>query len=332
MLIVTNTERFPPAWSSSGVTGNTVHAGSAKEFFRHRGAGTVWMVDCHPPLLQELVLATLFWKDRPPIITFDLVLREPMRLQDRLLLPIKKSILARVDHHIHVFRDLGGYERVFGIGPDRSSFVPFKVNLTERHALSANPEGSYVLCFGRSLRDFDTFFDAVEQLPFPAAIARPNPSELRAHGARFSRSLDLLPKNVEILDDDGTEAAQIRLLGDAKLVVLPILKHSIAASGISICLNAMALGKCVIASEGPGVSDLFATEVLTFPPENAAALRNLIRRTWEDDQLRLRTAEAGRQYASWVGGETELYNRIIDCIVRWQLSRPQQPTYDSLRN
>lgn len=169
--------------------------------------------------------------------------------------------------------------------------------------------------------DFDTFFDAIEQSGYPAAIAQPNFVSLREHGARFSRPLDELPPNVRLLPDDFSSEAQKSILRRARIVVLPILKSSLVASGISTCLNAMLAGKCVIGTEGPGTSDIFKGEILTAPPENASALASVIRLAWENDELRRRTAEAGQRYARALGGESELYQRIIDDIDGWaQLS------------
>ena len=90
-----------------------------------------------------------------------------------------------------------------------------------------------------------------------------------------------------------SEASQVRLLRGARLVVLPMLRDRIRAAGISTYLNAMLLGKCVIISEGPGVSDVLSPEQAIFvPPEDPAALAGAIARAWEDRELRERTARA----------------------------------------
>ncbi len=184
--------------------------------------------------------------------------------------------------------------------------------------LAEQPDGEYVLCFGRSMRDYDTFLEAMEKVPYPGVVGKLDMAGLRAHQARFTRPRDRMPPNVRFIeDDDGSEAAQIRILGNAKIVVLPILKGSLVASGISTCLNAMRLGKCVIGSEGPGMSDIFGDEIISVPPEDPGALAAAIGRAWEDDDLRLRTGRAGRIYALKAGGEPELYQRIIDCTVMW---------------
>lgn len=314
MLIVHNFRAFPEKWKTASQQGTSVHAGQkADAFLEHRrNPEAVFVVNGNVALVMELA-ARMFAGARRPLIAVDLVLREPEDIAARLELPLKKALLHRVDRFIHYFRDLRGLTRVYGIGPEHSSYVPFKVNLADRHALSPEPEGKYALCFGRSMRDFDTFLEAMERLPdIPGAITRPDPQVFAKHHARFTRPISAIPANVCVLEDDRTEESEIRILRNAKLVVLPILARSLVASGISTCLNAMFLGKCVIGSEGPGMSDIFTSEILTFPPENAQRMAETIRRAWDDSDLRQSTAEAGRRFALQAGAEPELYQRIID--------------------
>lgn len=321
MVIVNNFHEFPEEWKSgTDEQGRSVPASTAQDFIRLAALypEAVMLVNCNPRLTLELGAAKLLRRISAPLVSADLVLRAPSTSGEKALLALKKPLLRQVDLFIHYFRDYKRFADAFGIAQNRHDFVPFKVNLTQRHTdLTARPEGNYVLCFGRSLRDFDTFFSAMERLPFPGAIAKVDPEQLRAHHARFTRSHDSLPGNVRILEDDGSEEAQIRILGGAKLVVLPILKASLVASGISTCLNAMQLGKCVIGSDGPGMSDIFGQEIIAVPPEEPEALAAAIRRAWEDDDLRLRTAQAGRAYALKAGGEQDLYQRMIDRILLW---------------
>jgi glycosyltransferase involved in cell wall biosynthesis len=325
MLIVTNTRSFPQRWTaSSGEEGQSAVAQSLWQLLSYgRRRDAVFVINCDPALVLRLAaLFTLVPFLRRPLISVDLVLRRPRGKLQTAVARIKKFLFSRVDHHIHYFKDLSDYREIYGIGPERSSFVPFKPNIRHRQNLRPQPDGEYVLCLGRSMRDYDTFFEAVEQLPYAAAIPDPDLAKLRANGARFSRDLDRLPKNVRRLADDGSEEAQVRILNGARLVVLPIVKVSLLA-GISIALNAMLLGKCVIGSEGPGISDVFSEELLTVPPEDPGALAGVIKSAWTDDGLRLKTAAAGYRYALSLGGEAELYQRIIDQVVGWSRQGPR---------
>ena len=323
MLILTNIDGFPSDWcAANGQAGTSRVARTFSEFHNHLGEATLIIIDGNPQLVLDLCRYFFLHPGRRrPLVSVDIVLRAPAPgMGPALKTLVKRLLLTRVDHFIHYFKDLRGYSRYFGITPERSSFVPFKPNLRSRHDALPHADGRYVLCFGRSLRDYDTFLRAAELFDHPAAIPTPNFAQLTRHGSRFTRSLDDLPPNVEVLPDHGDEDSQIRILEGAHLVVLPILKSSLM-SGISTYLNAMMFGKCVIMSEGPGGSDVLTDEALFVPPEDPAALAAMIRRCWEDDQLRHRTAERGHAYAMSLGGEPQFYQRIIDQAVGWMAAQ-----------
>ena len=324
MIILTNFARFPLRWrAADGTAGESRIFASADEFLNAAGQQpeAILLTNCDPALTFRLA-RRLWFRKRPALVAVDLVLRRPRSLRGGLLISWKRLLLRRVDHFIHYFSDVRGYEKTFGIGPDRSSFIPFKANLYDRDVQIESWEGEYVLCAGRTLRDYDSFFDAMESLPYPAVISRPNFELMREHGARFSRRLEDLPNNVRVVDDDGSDQAMANLLRGAKMVVVPILRESMAASGCSTCLNAMLFAKPVIGTEGPGFSDIFHNgEVLCVPPEDAAALREAIRRMWEDVELRDRIAAAGHQYGLMAGGEQQLFQRVIDRVVEWGRGR-----------
>jgi glycosyltransferase involved in cell wall biosynthesis len=325
VLLITNIERFPLTWtSSSGDSGTSVFANSTSEFMQYCDhSNTIFVVDCDPQLSFELASA-LWFRRRPELVSVDLVLRRAHNLKNSIRLIGKRILLRRFDHYIHYFRDLSAYSRVYGITAEKSSFVPFKANLDLIEPLPPDGNGTYVLCFGQSMRDFDTFFEAIEAVGYPAAIPEPDFVLLRKHGSRFTRPMNKLPANVIILRDDKSGNAQKQMIRDARLVVLPILKTSMVASGIGTSLNSMLAGKCVIGTVGPGMSDIFTNEMLLVPPENPQALASMIRKAWEDGELRRRTAEAGQRLAKSLGGEQELYQRIIDAIVGWAHKRSDE--------
>jgi hypothetical protein len=70
-----------------------------------------------------------------------------------------------VDRHILYFTDLTGYQKWFGVDPAKCAYVPFKVNIPFPESIERYSQGEYVLCFGRSQRDWETFFGAMRQLP-----------------------------------------------------------------------------------------------------------------------------------------------------------------------
>jgi glycosyltransferase involved in cell wall biosynthesis len=308
---------------STGESGTAKIATTAEDILRDCDRADLILIDGDPDLVLKLATAFLLkpWK-RKPIIAVDLVLRRPQRSRSGFVgAAVKRLLYSRVDHYIHYFKDLREYDRYFGIGPERSSFVDFKPNIRYRHEVEPNPDGEYVLCFGRSMRDYDTFFDAMEQLPWPGAVPEPNFPALAKHGSRFSRPLDRLPKNVRLLKDDGSTDALVKVIGDARVVVLPILKESLLA-GVGTYLNAMYMKKCVIISDGAGSSDVLSPKQAMFvPPEDARALAEAIDRAWKNDKLRNELAEEGYRYAASLGGEPELRQRILENALAWMRSR-----------
>jgi glycosyltransferase involved in cell wall biosynthesis len=323
MRILTNIAAFPREWRTEGrVTGTARTANTLDEFTRQLDDVDLLLINGNPDLVLGLCRHFVTRpRRRRPLICVDIVLRAPAPgLVPAAKTFVKRLLLSRVDHFVHYFKDLRGYARYFGITPQRSSFVPFKPNLRYRHEGVPRADGRYVLCFGRSLRDYDTFFRAAELFPYPAAIPRPDFVELARHGSRFTRRIEDLPPNVELLDDDGGQDALIRILEGAHIVVLPIIKESIL-SGISTYLNSMLLGKCVIMSEGPGGPDVLTDQALFVPPEDPPALAAMVRRVWEDDRLRHDTAAKGHAYAMSLGGEPELYQRILEQSIGWMQSQ-----------
>jgi glycosyltransferase involved in cell wall biosynthesis len=222
-----------------------------------------------------------------------------------------------VDHFIHYFRDWAGYEKYFGIGRDRNSYVPFKTDIRGRFPYIANPDGEYVLCFGRSERDFDTFIKAMTTLPYPAVIPNPNFSLLSQHSSRFTVSLSSLPANVTIIENQESIEGALEMVAKAHVVALPLVGNRISASGIGTYLTAMLLGKCVIITEGPGSSDVLSEEALFVPAEDPYALAAMIQRVWEDRTLREKTAAAGQAYVERCGTSADLYQRVVEVILEF---------------
>lgn len=321
MLILTNFERFPAEWSSStGQSGRGEIARTFSDFAKSAKHADLLLINCDVAIALRLgALFLLFpWK-RKPIVAVDFVLRQPKKSGAALWL--KRILLGRIDLFVHYFNDIRGYEKYFGISPQRSVFVPFKPNIRYRFDVTPDSEGQYILCLGRSMRDYDTFFTAVERLPWPAAIPAPDFEQMAKHEARFTRRMDQLPANVTVLEDDGSSESMFRILERARLVVLPILKSSLCASGVSTYLNAMLMRKCVVLTDGPGASDVLTDQALICPSEDVDALASLIRRAWEDNDLRNGTADAGYRYALSLGGEPELRQRVIDVVLRYFQAR-----------
>lgn len=318
MRILTNLERFPSQWRvPTGEAGTSSFAANFKDLLPQTPEADLILINGELPTVYRLCLHYLKSPGaRKPIVAIDSVLRRPEGFSQRLVAIGKKLLLTRVDHFINYFTKCEGYAKYYGISPERSTFVHFKPNIRYRYNPETNREGDYILCFGKSRRDYDTFFRAAAKIPYNCAILQPDFSELHKHGSRFTLSLQQLPPNVKVLPDDGSEQSMIRALEGAKAIALPIVKESMLA-GISVYLNAMFLHKCVIISEGPGISDVLTDEALVVPTADVDALARTMRLAWEDDSLRTRTAEKGYRHSLSLGGEPELYQRVLEATISW---------------
>jgi glycosyltransferase involved in cell wall biosynthesis len=291
-------------------------AGAAWHIFRESSAYDVLLLDDNPPYLARLCLLRWLWPfGCCRLVSVDIMFVRPATWAQRLNAWAWRLLLRRVDHFVHFFKDLDGYRRYFGVGPDRSTFVPFKVNgwakIPPAEELSSN--GEYVLIGGRSLRDLDTFATAMRQVPYPGVLLYYDLRLMRDNGTALPQGL---PANVRAVEDDGSMESWLAHLRRARLVVLALLPGAIRAIGVSACLNAMALKKCVVISDGPTTRGVITDEALVVPPADPAALAAAIRRGWEDDALRERTAAAGRGYAEKAGGEERLLRDLVRVCAR----------------
>jgi glycosyltransferase involved in cell wall biosynthesis len=290
-----------------------IRAVGIQEFLKALPGADAIVVNGTLSVIFRLVLYFLIfpWK-RKPIVAVDVVLRTAQSPKQKTALILKRWLLSRVDHFIHYFKDLRGYELHYGIGPDRSAYVPFKVNIWNTGPASLPVEETYVYTMGISQRDYGTFIEAISRLSYAAAIPEFSFWKFENRTADFSWRPDNLPANLELLADTGSDEDLVHNLARAKVVVIPTLKSSLCASGISTYLDAMYLGKCVIMSEGPGASELLGSgQAILVTPEDPDALRSAIQEAWENQKLRERVAAAGQRYALSLGGEKELLERVF---------------------
>src|SRR5438093_9915608 len=132
---------------------------------------------------------------------------------------------------------------------------------------------------------------------------------MKPHGSTM-RGL-IVPPNVEIIRRDSDQPFFLECMARATLVVIPLMDDSLTQAGISVYIQAMALGKCVVISSGVGVSDVLTDQAVLVRPGDASELRNAIVRLWNDDRLRGQYAERARRYAIPLGGEDELYRSVL---------------------
>ncbi|MFN2454915.1 MAG: glycosyltransferase [Pyrinomonadaceae bacterium] len=265
---------------------------------------------------EKLALACLLrWllpMVRFKLVSVDLILRTPKTTTACLKALIKRILFLRVDRFILYFKDIRGYERHYGITPKRAAYIPFKVNGWEN--ISSWPDksadGDYVLCAGRTLRDIETFVEAMRRVNCPGVLLQQKRELLAAHGT--SAWSGELPPNLKLIVDEGDRLEDyLNFIAKARLMVIPRFRDDIAPTGISTYLVAMALNKCVIISEGPGANDVLTDQAVIIPTGEAGALAQQIELLWNDQALRSDIAARGNRYAHALEGEQRLFSDIL---------------------
>ena len=253
-------------------------------------------------LLMSLIKAV--YGERITTFVFDLVMREPGSVRERIVARIKRRLLRSVDVFIFIHRDTSGYERVYGISREKCVYIPFKANNFDLAQSIAPGDDGYALSLGTSQRDYDLLFDAVRDLPIQLKIVAPK-ARVSTHGARMG--LAELPINVERIDRPVDRTEWNFLIARSRFVVIPILPGVLQPAGISVYLEAMILGKPVIITRGASTEQILdGSLAVLVPPGDREALRTAIVRLWSDPGLRATLSENGKKYAQSLGNNDRL--------------------------
>ena len=159
------------------------------------------------------------------------------------------------------------------VPPERFRFVPWHTNVLEpRFANAVEP---YFFAAGRTGRDWTTLAEAVRGLGAPVTVVC---------SAGDTAKVDF-PDNVTVLTD--IPYARYRtLLEGAKAVIVPLEQHTYS-SGQVVILEAMALGKAVVAARVLGTEDYIEDGIdgILVEPGNAASLRSAVTRLATSQEL-----------------------------------------------
>lgn len=137
--------------------------------------------------------------------------------------------------------EIDSISKRFLIPKEKTIYVPMHTNILEPR-LSEKGEG-FILSAGFTHRDYKCLIKAADKIPARILI-------ICGQNETFPQNP---PSNVEIRRDCSRDD-YMDMLGRCSLVVLP-LKRTSRSTGQVVLLEAMALGKPVIASRAPGVLD-----------------------------------------------------------------------------
>lgn len=201
-------------------------------------------------------------------------------LKERLFRAVAAHALGVLVNSRH---EAGQQAGRLGLPAERVRFVPLNAN-----PVPADPPPTrepFIVAAGRSWRDYPTLLAALAGQPVPAHLfvgADDLPDAKASPGLTIHREAGR-----EIYLD------HLRRCAFAVVPLLPVER----ATGQVVLLEAMALGKAVIATRAPGTVDYLEDGVtgLFVGPGDAPALRNAIRSLWEDPARAARLGDAARR-------------------------------------
>lgn len=185
----------------------------------------------------------------------------------RLMDPVVSS------YGVYTVAETRDFAARWGVSPAKLRFTPYYYNLTDEQ-LAWEPKpyvpGGTVFAGGNSLRDYPTLVEAARGLSVPVRIA----TTKDVPGPAAPEHVTIAP----MAHDDF-----MRAMYEAAVNVVPMLPGLERCAGLETFVTAMAMGKCVIISDTPGVRDYVEHERngLIVPAGNAGALREAIR--WATD-------------------------------------------------
>jgi hypothetical protein len=212
--------------------------------------------------LFGLTRTLLRWK-KPRHIVLELMLDES---RDSIMWKIKNYIqricFASVEVVFVSARDeIRTYAKRLGLPEERIKFLPFHTNVVNPKITEGT--GGYIFSAGKTGRDYATLAAAVEGLKVKVIVVS---DRHLVDGIHF-------PPNVEVYIDIPYDR-YLDLLEDCSMVVVP-LKRLVKSTGQVVFLEAMALGKPVVATAATGTVDYIEHGVtgILVPPEDIDALR-----------------------------------------------------------
>ena len=300
--------------------------------WRARNADAV-LLNC--AVTDALVLSGMLrlLRARCAVVVSDPVMNVPYGKAAGLRAMLKRWLFQRVDLFLVHQVDLAEYSRLYGITAERSRYVPFKVNLLDIISRLDREEGDYIFSCGVTNRDWATLGAATRDLPYRVLVSMQDLEHLQRMGAvAVPPRREDFGTNATFVENGADPREWLTLAARSRCVVLPVTADAINPSGVSTYLSLMALGKCVILSDGPASRGILVDEAVIVSPADPRALRAQIERVWNDDLHRRATAALGEAYARSLGGSErllkDLASHVVDLLERRQHGRtaPRTPS------
>ncbi len=207
-----------------------------------------------------------------------------------------------------------------GIAPEKVALIPFHADDHFYRPLAAAPDPNQICAAGLEWRDYPTLIDAVSEMPeLSVKLAAASPWS-KGRNETEGRPL---PANVDARRYDYAGLRQ--LYAESAFVVVPLYETDFQA-GVTTILEAMAMGKAVIATRTTGQTDVIQDGVtgLTVAPGDIGGWRAAITRLRDDAALRERLGRAARRWVEENATLDRWAGRLADAV--YAASRPASGT------
>jgi glycosyltransferase involved in cell wall biosynthesis len=221
-------------------------------------------------------VAMMFWISKP----------KKARLLKRVHSRIDKIVLWTSSHRNFAINELG-------IPASRIAFIRYYV---DQKFWRPMPQETDMICSaGVEMRDYPTLITALRGLDIPCHIAAGI-----ARGKLFATvaAIDEQGPLPETLTVSRLSATELRAMyARSRFVVIP-LHESESDNGLTVLLEAMAMGKAVICSRIKGQVDVIQDGVtgIFVPQGDPKAMREAILYLWNNPDVADRMGRAGREY------------------------------------
>jgi glycosyltransferase involved in cell wall biosynthesis len=240
------------------------------------------ITDFESPALVPLLLRGVA-RYRLPIVMVDIGLAPGWNLRDKIL----DVVVPRIDGIVALGRVQVNYIQQRWHPRGMVTFIPMHID-TEFYRPTPFQPNRTILTVGDDVgRDFDTLLVATEGLDAEVVLKTSRPIAERETLPRVRRIEQRL---------DWSEYRQ--MFADARCVVIPVAE-TIHASGVGSLLEAMAMGKPIVATGSAGLSDYLAHEenALVVPCGDPVAMRAAVQRLLTDGDLCRRLGAGARRFA-----------------------------------
>jgi glycosyltransferase involved in cell wall biosynthesis len=210
--------------------------------------------------------------------------------------PLMRFVLRDVDRFI-VYSPLQRLYAESRLGFPRDRFVNARYSVDTHFWRPMDGPGDLICSAGAEMRDYPTLLQALAPVDIPCHIATGQglfQARYLQEQSQGSFDGEEIPANVSLGRKSLLELRE--LYARSRFVVIPLIPSD-QDNGITAILEAMAMGKAVIATENPGNTRVLEHGVsgLIVPPYDPVALRDAITKLWQDPDLCAVLGRAARQ-------------------------------------